>query len=96
MHVPNTVCQSTKKLWPEHQDMSKPYNFDDEVKGQRRIGIMNVHYKSSHGGLTCLIWYMYANVKAKKKLWARHESAQTDGHTEAFIYTLPELRFRVV
>ena len=39
-----------KKLLARHENMSlKIYKFDLEVKGQRRIGIMNVHDTSFHG-----------------------------------------------
>ena len=32
-----------------HEDLSKPYEFDLEFKGQHRIGIMNVRNILSHG-----------------------------------------------
>ena len=32
-----------------HEDMTKAFKFDLEVKGQHRIGIMNVRNKSSYG-----------------------------------------------
>ena len=59
-------CQSKKMLQVRFEDMSKKtFNFNLEVKGQRRIGIMNVRDTLSHGdGPMCQIWL--ANVKAKK------------------------------
>ena len=38
-----------KKLRAEHENISKPFKFDLEVIGQRRIGIMNVRDTLSHG-----------------------------------------------
>ena len=55
-----------KKRWGLNTKLShKPYKFDLEVKGQRRIRIMKVPNTSSHGDRTmCQIWY--ANVKANR------------------------------
>ena len=50
-------CQSIQKLQVGHEDMTKANKFDIEVKGQRRIGIMNVRDTSSHGNTPmCQIW----------------------------------------
>ena len=38
----DTPVSCKQKLWVGHEEMSKPYKFDLEVKGQRRIGIVNV------------------------------------------------------
>ena len=40
-------CQSKQKLEVGHEDVTKAYKF--EVKGQQRIGIMNVRNTSSYG-----------------------------------------------
>ena len=37
------------RLWVRHEDTTKTYKFDLEIKSQCRIGIMNVHNTSSHG-----------------------------------------------
>ena len=61
-----------KRYGPDTKTCQKPYKFDLEVKVQGRIWIMNVRDTSSHGDTTmCQI-----------KLWAGHESAQTDGQTD--------------
>ena len=50
-------CQSKQKLQVGHEDMTKAYKFDLEVKGQRRIMIMDVPDTSSHGDApTFQIW----------------------------------------
>ena len=41
-------CQSKQKLQVGHEDMSKAYNIDLEVKGQHQIGNMNILETSSH------------------------------------------------
>ena len=51
------VCQWLTELQVGHEDMTKAYKFDLEVKGQHRIGIMNVRDTSSYGDtLMCQIW----------------------------------------
>ena len=52
--------------------MTKAYKFDLEVKGQHRIGIMNVCDTLSYGDTPmCQIWQ--ANVNPKKS-WAGQEN----------------------
>ena len=42
-------CQTLQKLRIGHEDMTKAYKFDLEVKGKDRIGIMIVGNTSSYG-----------------------------------------------
>ena len=55
-------CQSKQKLQVGHEDMTKAYKFDLEVKGQYRIGNTNVPVTSSHGDRP-MSQLRYANVK---------------------------------
>ena len=58
-------CQSKQKLHVRHEDMTKAYKFDLEVKGQHQIGNLNVHVTSSHGDrLLCQIWLAIAKSKS--------------------------------
>ena len=76
----DTPVSCKQKLWVGHEKMSKPYKFDLEVKGQRRIGIVNVCDTSSHSDTPMSqIWYAYAE----------QESAQTDGQTEQTDRVIP-------
>ena len=83
-------CQSKQKLHVEHEDMTKAYKFDLEVKGQHRMGNMNVHVTSSHGDRPmCQIWS--ANVKLKNSYGPdTNLHRQTDRQSDSFIP--PELR----
>ena len=72
IHVPNMVsrCQSKKKksYGPDTKTCQKSHKFDIEVKGQCRIGFMNVRDTSSHGVTPmCLICKQIS--KPKKKIW---------------------------
>ena len=54
-----------KSYGPDKKTRKKPFKFDLEVKGQRRICIINVRDTSSHGDRPiCQIWQ--TNVKGKK------------------------------
>ena len=76
----DTPVSCKQKLWVGHEEMSKPYKFDLEVKDQRRIGIVNVCDTSSHSDTPMSqIWYAYAE----------QESAQTDGQTEQTYRVIP-------
>ena len=54
-HVDRPMCQiwyanfKANRLWVGHEDTTKISKFDLEIKGQCRIGIMNVRNTSSHG-----------------------------------------------
>ena len=46
-----------KSYEPDTKTFQKSFKFDFEVKGQRRIGIMNVRQTSSYDNITmCQIW----------------------------------------
>ena len=58
-------CQSPKNYGPDTKTCQKAYKFDLKVKGQHRMGIMNVHDTLSYSETPmCQIWY--ANVNPKK------------------------------
>ena len=82
-HVPNIWSASVKPkkdYGPDMKTCQKPYKFDGEVKGQRPIGIMNVHNTSSHDDTPmCQICLAYVKPKTG---WTGHESAKTDGRTD--------------
>lgn len=42
------TMSKTKSCGPKIKPFPAPYNFDLKVKGQRRIGIMNVRHTLSH------------------------------------------------
>ena len=51
------VSKLTEVTGHGHKDMIKAYKFDLEVKGQHRIGILNIHNTSSYGDTPmCQIW----------------------------------------
>ena len=66
----------------------KPYKFDGEVKGQRPIGIMNVHNTSSHDDTPmCQICLAYVKPKTGMDRTRICKDRRTDGQTEWFLYT---------
>ena len=51
------MSQLTEITGPGHKDMKKAYKFYLQVKGQHRIGIMNVHNTLSYGDTSMFqIW----------------------------------------
>ena len=75
--------QIKKYLWAGYENSK----FHLEVKGQRRIQIMNVRDTSSHGDTPmCQIWQ--ANVKPKKVMGRTRicTDRQTDKRTKRFLY----------
>ena len=65
-----------KSYGPDTKTRQKPYKFYLEVKVQGRIWIMNVRDTTSHGDTPM------CQCQTIKKLWAGHESAQTDRQTD--------------
>ena len=72
MVIDQCVCQiwyasvkSKISYGPDKKTCQKPYRFDLDVKGQHRIGIMNVRDTSSHSD-TPMYQIWYANVKPRK------------------------------
>ena len=64
--------KSKNSYGPETKTCQIPCKLDIEVKGQRRIGFMNLCNTSSHSDTPmCQTWS--ANAKPKKKLWTVHE-----------------------
>ena len=74
-------CENKKSYGPDTKTCQKPYKFDLEVKVQGPIWIMNVRDTSSHGDNTH-VPTLVSQCQTIKKLWAGHESAQTDGQTD--------------
>ena len=71
------MSKQKKSYGPDTKTCQKPYKFDLEV----RIWIMNVRDTSSHGDNTH-VPTLVSQCQTIKKLWAGHESAQTDGQLQ--------------
>ena len=86
------MSNQKKVMGRTRKHVKNPINLTLRSKFKVVSGFMNVRDTSSHGDTPNLV----SQCQTIKKLWAGHESAQTDGQTEWFLYTPPELRSRGV
>ena len=69
-----------KSYGPDTKTCQNPYEYDVEVKGQPRIGIMNVRVTSSHGDTP--MPNMESQCQTPQKIMGKNLHKETDRQTD--------------